>query len=49
MQEVLNIGVIAQELLKNIMYNKILKVIVQVVLKNSCIVQEVHLSWLFKG
>ena len=33
-----------QELLKNIMYNKILKVIVQEVLKISCIAQEVHLN-----
>ena len=40
MQEVLRIGVIVQELLKNIMYNKILKVIAQEVLKNSCLVQE---------
>ena len=44
LQEVLIIGVIVQELLKNIMYNKILKVIAQEVLKIGVIVQEVHLS-----
>ena len=44
MQEVLKIGVIVQELLKNIMYNKILKVIVQEVLNNSSIAQEVQLN-----
>ena len=44
MQEVLIIDVIAQELLKNNMYNRKLKVKVQEVLKIGVIVQEVHLS-----
>ena len=46
-QEVLNIRVIAQELLNNIIYDKIIKVIVQEVLNKdgiSVIVQEVQLS-----
>ena len=44
MQEVLKIGLVVQELLKNITYNKILRVIVQEVLKISCIAQEVQLN-----
>ena len=42
MQEVLEIDVIVQELLKNIKYNRKLKVIAQEVLKVGVIVQEVH-------
>ena len=47
MQEVLIIRVIVHELLKNIIYNKIIKVIAQEVLNEdgiSVIVQEVQLS-----
>ena len=52
MQEVLFIRVIVQEFLKNIIYNKIIKVIVQEVLNKdgiSVIAQEVQLNLLFKG
>ena len=49
MQEVIIIDVIMQELLKNIMYNRKLKVIAQEILRIGVIVQEVQLSWLFKG
>ena len=52
MQEVLIIRVVVQKLLKNIIYNKIIKVIVQEVLNKDgirVIAQEVQLSLLFKG
>ena len=52
MQEVLIIRVIAQGLLKIIIYNKIIKVIAQEVLNKvgiSVVAQEVQLIYLFKG
>ena len=52
MQEVLIMRVIAQELLNNIMFNNIIKVNAQEVLKKNelvIIAQEVQLNRLFKG
>ena len=52
MQELLIISVIVPELLKNIIYKIIMKVIAQEVLINSgksIIAQEEYLSLLFKG